>query len=197
MKTAVKEGARRLAEPLVRGLSSLGVTPDQVTFVGLGLSLAAAVAAGLGRFGLATILLLLGSVCDMLDGGLARLSGRGSRFGAFLDSTIDRYAELGLFIGYAVYFADRGTPLDVAVVCTAAAGSILVSYARARAEGLGIDCNVGLMERPERLVLLIAATALGPVALIWALRLLAVLTHVTALQRIRHVHGRLRSEPRG
>jgi CDP-diacylglycerol--glycerol-3-phosphate 3-phosphatidyltransferase len=196
MKSAVKEGARRLADPVVRLLGRLGVTPDQVTFVGLALSLGAAVAVGMGRFGLATILLLLGSVCDMLDGGLARLSGKGSRFGAFLDSTVDRYAELGLFVGYAVYFADQGTPLDVAVVCVAAAGSILVSYARARAEGLGIDCNVGLMERPERLVVLILATALGPVVLLWALRLLAVLTHLTALQRIRHVHGRLRSEAR-
>lgn len=196
MKTAVKDGARRLADPIVRLLHRLGVTPNQVTLIGLALSFGAAAAVATGRFGLATILLLVGSVCDMLDGGLARLDGGGSRFGAFLDSTMDRYAELGLFVGYAVYFAGNGTPLDVAVVCVAAAGSILVSYARARAEGLGLDCNVGLMERPERLVVLIVATALGPVVLLWAIRALAVLTHLTALQRIRHVHGRLRSEVR-
>ncbi|MDZ4804401.1 MAG: CDP-alcohol phosphatidyltransferase family protein [Candidatus Eisenbacteria bacterium] len=194
MKSRIKNGARRLADPLVRFLDGLGVTPNQVTFAGLILSLAAAVSVAFGRFGTATILLLAGSICDMLDGGLARLKGNGSRFGAFLDSTIDRYAELGLFVGYAVYFAAHGTPVDVAVVCVAAAGSILVSYARARAEGLGLDCSVGLMERPERLVLLIAATALGPTVLIWALRGLAVLTHITALQRILHVRGRLRSE---
>ncbi|TPW12426.1 MAG: CDP-diacylglycerol--glycerol-3-phosphate 3-phosphatidyltransferase [bacterium] len=194
MKNRVKNGVRRLADPLVHLLFRLGVTPDQVTFVGVILSIAAAVAVALDRFGAATILLLLGSICDMLDGGLARLRGIGSRFGAFLDSTMDRYAELGLFVGYAVYFASHGTPLDVGVVCVAAAGSILVSYTRARAEGLGIDCSVGLMERPERLILLIAATALGPVVLIWALRALAVLTQVTALQRILHVRDRLRDE---
>jgi len=194
MKNRLKAGVRMMADPIVRLLHRAGATPDQVTFAGLFLSLAAAVAVALGRFGTATILLLLGSTCDMLDGGLARLRGKGSRFGAFLDSTMDRYAELGLFVGYAFYFTNNGTALDVAVVCVAAAGSILVSYARARAEGLGLDCSVGLMERPERLVLLIAATALGPVVLIWALRLLALLTHITALQRILHVRAQLRSE---
>ena len=185
MKNRLKAGVRLLADPIVRLLHRAGATPDQVTLAGLTLSLAAAVAVALGRFGAATILLLLGSTCDMLDGGLARLRGKGSRFGAFLDSTMDRYA---------FYFTNNGTALDVAVVCVAAAGSILVSYARARAEGLGLDCSVGLMERPERLVLLIVATALGPVVLIWALRLLAILTHITALQRILHVRAQLRSE---
>lgn len=194
MKNQIKSGARRLADPIVRLLHRAGVTPDQVTFAGLILSLAAAVAVARGQFGIGTILLLIGSTCDMLDGGLARLRGNGSRFGAFLDSTMDRYAELGLFVGLAYYFSNSGSPLDVVVVCVAAAGSILVSYTRARAEGLGLDCNVGLMERPERLVVLILATALGPGVLAWALRGLALLTHVTALQRILHVRKQLRSE---
>jgi CDP-diacylglycerol--glycerol-3-phosphate 3-phosphatidyltransferase len=195
MKTRIKHAARRVAHPLAAGLQKLGVTPNQVTFFGLLLTFAAAAALAQGRFGLATGLLLVGSVCDMLDGDLARLSGNASRFGAFLDSTIDRYAELALFFGAALYFAAAGAVPVVAATFLAASGSILVSYARARAEGLGLECKVGLMERPERLVVLIVATAFGPVALTWALWGLAALTHATAIQRIVHVQRTLRGAP--
>jgi CDP-diacylglycerol--glycerol-3-phosphate 3-phosphatidyltransferase len=193
VKSRIKDAARRVAHPLAAGLQRLGVTPNQVTFVGLLLTFAAAWALAQGRFPLATALLLVGSVCDMLDGDLARLSGNASRFGAFLDSTIDRYAELALFFGAALYFAAAGEVSIVAATFLAASGSILVSYARARAEGLGLECKVGLMERPERLVVLILATAFGPVALTWALWGLAGLTHATAIQRIVHVQRTLRS----
>lgn len=195
MKSRIKDAARRVAHPLAAGLHRLGVTPNQVTLVGLLLTFAAAWALATGRFGLATTLLVVGSVCDMLDGDLARLGKSASRFGAFLDSTIDRYAELALFFGAALFFAAAGDVPGVAATFLAASGSVLVSYARARAEGLGLECKVGLMERPERLVVLIVATAFGPVALTWALWALTALTHATAIQRIVHVQRTLRDAP--
>lgn len=195
MKSRIKEAGRRVLEPAARTLIALHLTPNQVTLTGLSLSFAAAAAVGLGHFRLATGLLLIGAICDVLDGSMARLTGRSSRFGAFLDSTIDRYAELALFLGYGVYFAAQGRPLDVGVTMAASAGSMLVSYARARAEGLGLECKVGLMERPERLLVLIVATAAGPAALRVALWGLAGLTHFTALQRVWHVRGLLKRNP--
>lgn len=195
MKARIKEAARRLALPLASGLHRIGVTPNQVTVAGLLLTFAAAWALAQGRFGLATTLLLIGSVCDMLDGSLARLGKSATRFGAFFDSTVDRYSELALFFGAALYFAGQGEVSVVAATFLAASGSILVSYARARAEGLGLQCSVGLMERPERMVVLILATALGPVVLTWALWGLAALTHATAIQRILHVQRLLRGAP--
>ena len=187
MKAGLKEAGRRVLEPVAAILDSARITPNQVTIAGLVLSLLAGAAVARGHFILTTVLLVAGSLCDVLDGSLARRSGRSTRFGAFLDSTMDRYAEMGLFLGLAVYFASLSDILFVAITFVAAAGSLLVSYARARAEGLGISCNVGLMERPERLVLLIAAAAFGPAAMKIALCVLAVLTHFTAFQRVRHV----------
>lgn len=194
MKTRVKEAARRLVEPVAGALLSLRITPDQVTLAGLLLSFLAAAGLAAGRFRSAAALLFLGAVCDMLDGSMARRSHRSTRFGAFLDSTIDRYAELAVFLGLAVHFARQADVLHVGIAFAAAAGSILVSYARARAEGLGLDCRVGLMERPERLVLLIAAAAIGPGAMKVVLWVLAALTHFTALQRILHVRALLGRE---
>jgi len=192
MKSQIKEAGRRVLEPVARGLIALRLTPDQITIAGLVLSFGAAALAARGDFGPATVLLLVGALCDVLDGSMARLSGRSSTFGAFLDSTIDRYAELALFLGYAVFFAVERDPALVGVSMAAAAGSMLVSYTRARAEGLGLECKVGLMERPERLVVLIVATGGGPLFLRPALWGLAVLTHFTALQRVWHVRGLLR-----
>ncbi len=191
MKAELKEGGRRVLEPVAAVLERIGLTPNQVTLIGLLLSLLAGAAVARGQFVLTTVLLVAGSLCDVLDGSLARRSGRSTRFGAFLDSTMDRYAEMGLFLGLAVYFASRMDILFVGITFVAAAGSLLVSYARARAEGLGIACNVGLMERPERLVVLILASAFGPFAMRIALCVLAVLTHFTALQRVRHVQTTL------
>jgi CDP-diacylglycerol--glycerol-3-phosphate 3-phosphatidyltransferase len=188
VKSALKEGARRVVEPLARGLGALGATPNGITVAGLLFSAVAGVLAARGVFAGAALLLLVGSVCDMLDGALARITGRSARFGAFLDSTVDRVAELALFAGLLVYFTDPGrSPLYALLTFLAAGGSFLVSYTRARSEGLGIECRVGLMERPERLVLLVLALLVGPPGLRIALWALNVLVWWTALQRIRHV----------
>jgi CDP-diacylglycerol--glycerol-3-phosphate 3-phosphatidyltransferase len=191
MKDRIKELGRRILNPIAVLFHRVGLTPDQVTFGGLLLSLAAGAALAAGRFPLATLLLLVGSLCDVLDGSLARLSGRSSRFGAFLDSTVDRYAEMAVFMGLGLHFAATGDVFNVGLTFAAATGSLLVSYARARAEGLGLDCKVGLMERPERLVLLIIGAAWGPAGMRIVLWILAVLTHVTAVQRVLHVKALL------
>lgn len=195
MRTDMKDGARRLLDPLVGALAALGITPDQVTVVGFLLSLAAGVALAFDRYPPAAGLLFVGSLCDALDGGLARKTGRGSRFGAFFDSFLDRYAEAAVFFGLAVSYARQARALEVGVIVAALVGSLLVSYARARAEGLGVACKVGVMERPERLVVLILGTALGPRFLLWGVWGLAFLTHLTALQRLFYVRGQLTSRP--
>jgi CDP-diacylglycerol--glycerol-3-phosphate 3-phosphatidyltransferase len=188
MKDRIKELGRRILNPIAVLFHRVGLTPDQVTFGGLLLSLAAGAALAAGRFPLATLLLLVGSLCDVLDGSLARLSGRSSRFGAFLDSTVDRYAEMAVFMGLGLHFAATGDVFNVGLTFAAATGSLLVSYARARAEGLGLDCKVGWFERPERLALLIVAGLLQAFqAMSAALLLLALLSFVTAGQRIAHV----------
>ncbi len=134
--------------------------------------------------------LIVSGVCDTLDGSLARSSGKESVFGAFIDSTIDRVAELASFGALIVYYVSRGGGgrFAVPLVVAALAGSFLTSYTRARAEGLGIDCRVGLLERPERVALLVLGLLLGETALFVVIACLAVLTLVTTIQRVVHVH---------
>jgi CDP-diacylglycerol--glycerol-3-phosphate 3-phosphatidyltransferase len=122
----------------------------------------------------------------MLDGAVARAAGKGSPFGAFLDSTVDRYAEILPYLGLAFAFRDDRLFYLPFLAIT---GSLMVSYARARVEGLGGSCRVGLLERPERIVLLFLGLILGPLALKVSLVLLAVGSHVTALQRMLHARS--------
>jgi CDP-diacylglycerol--glycerol-3-phosphate 3-phosphatidyltransferase len=175
---------------VVAGLARLGVTPTAVTMVGLLLNIAAGVAAGYGRAFEAGLVLIVAGICDALDGQLARRTGRVSRFGAFLDSTIDRIDESAVLCGIAAWFLRRGGPTDdlMAVACMAAlAGSIITSYTRARAEGLGLECKVGVFERPERVVVTIAGLLFGPSVLTGAILIVVVLSWLTVLQRIAHV----------
>lgn len=193
MKTAIKRAVRSGLEPMGRFLAGVGIEPDHVTWAGLALSGAAGAAVAFGAFLPAFVLLLLGSVADMVDGAIARGGGAATLFGAFLDSTVDRYAELFFFAGVAVYF-HRIEPSTVYLLLAVlgAGGSFLVSYTRARAEGLGVECAVGLMERPERLILLTVGVLFGAIGLKIALWILVPLVFFTAGQRIRHVRGRTR-----
>lgn len=212
--TALKERARWIAHaaigPLVRGLVRLGVTADVLTISGCLLSIAAGLAFFEGGFRLGAALLAGSGFCDLLDGEIARAGGRVTRFGAFLDSTLDRLGESLALAGIAGFYLmhllqmsyqptlvmeelARGLePRTWAVVSLTAVlaliGSFMVSYTRARAEGLGLDCRVGWFERPERMVLLIVAAAfgVGPV-MPAALLLLALLSFATAAQRVAHV----------
>lgn len=193
-KSAWKERGRTVLVPLVGLLANLGVTPTGVTLFGLGLHIVGAVVIGFGNLAGGGVILLLAAVCDALDGALARQTGQVSRFGAFLDSTIDRVDETVVFAGIAAYFL--GGPSiwgDVwaVVALLALAGSLVTSYARARAEGLGLECNVGVFERPERIAVTLLGLFLGSVALVLALLVLVVFSWFTVYQRIAHVRSLL------
>ncbi|MDI6890906.1 MAG: CDP-alcohol phosphatidyltransferase family protein [Thermodesulfovibrionales bacterium] len=131
------------------------------------------------------LLILIGGLFDMLDGMVARTGGKTTRFGAFLDSVLDRYSDAFLFLAIAWYLAEKGNHTGAFLSLGTLIGTFLISYARARSEGLGESCNTGIMERPERIILLIFATLTGwLVPVLW---IMLVLTHVTVVQRIYHV----------
>ena len=209
-KDPLRRFAHQALDPLVRALLALGLRADHLTGLGFLLSLAAALQFAIGRFRLAAILAAASGLCDILDGQLARRSGAATRFGAFLDSSLDRIAEAALFVGLAWYYVAQLVdmsvnpervmtnlrnglePITFAAIAIAAmlalVGSFMVSYTRARAEGLGLECKVGWFERPERMVLLIVAGlfGLGPV-IPGALIVLVVFSFATAFQRMAHV----------
>ena len=181
---------RRHAEALMSAIGRLPVTPNQITFIGLGLTFVAAVLAAFGQLRWAGVVLIFGGTFDILDGALARSSGRSYPYGAFLDSTLDRYSEGAIYIGLAAYFASTGGPLQrwsLLATVAALAGSFLVSYVRARAQSLGFKCETGLFKRPERVVVTVVGLIFGGMVLSFAVFLLAILTNLTALQRIREV----------
>ncbi len=181
---------RRHAEALMSALGRLPVTPNQITFVGLALTFAASVLAALGHLRWAGIVLIFAGTFDILDGALARSSGRSYPYGAFLDSTLDRYSEGAIYIGLAAYFASTDGPLQrwlLLATVAALAGSFLVSYVRARAQSLGFTCETGLFKRPERVVVTVVGLIFGGLVLTFVVFLLAILTNLTALQRIREV----------
>jgi CDP-diacylglycerol--glycerol-3-phosphate 3-phosphatidyltransferase len=172
----------RLIEPVARFLGSLGLSPNAVTVLGFFLTLLVAGVLATGHLLLAGILLIFTLAFDAVDGTLARLLGQTSRFGAFLDSTLDRWAEVVLFVAIAWVELQVDNDLGVMLAVVAMAMSLLVSYTRARAEGIGQQCREGILTRFERLVILIAGLILGQ--LTWALAIIAVLAGVTAIQRI-------------
>jgi CDP-diacylglycerol--glycerol-3-phosphate 3-phosphatidyltransferase len=190
--------ARRVLTPVAALLLRLKVSPDAVTVTGtLGTSTAALVFYPRGEFLVGTLVIGLFVLSDSLDGTMARLAGRPSTWGAFLDSTLDRVADAAIFCGIALWFAGDGDDLLlVGVTLAALVGGLLVSYARARAEGLGADASAGIAERTERLVLTLAAAGLSgifdaPWLLAAALWLVAALSWITVVQRIWAVRQQL------
>lgn len=186
----VKAPARRVAEALARGLARTGVTPDGLTLIGFFLNVVVAAVLATGSLRLGGVLLLLAGAFDTLDGALARVTDSSSRFGAFLDSSLDRYSESVLLGGLLFEASRRGDGLVELLAFVVVVGSLMVSYCRARAEGLGLDCEVGFAPRPERVVILGLGLILGLEVI--ALAILAVLTHFTAIQRILHVYATTR-----
>jgi soluble lytic murein transglycosylase len=180
----------RYREPLRSWIDPIGLAlyrrlhlrPNHLTIIGLGVSLLAATAFITGRIRAAGILLILAGLCDFFDGSLARASGQVSTFGAFLDSVIDRYSDLVVLLGIVVLYAHMSHTRGAIVAMAGLIGSMMVSYTKARAESIGVRCTVGMMERPERMICLIAGALLD--LLEPALWLLAVLSNLTALQRI-------------
>jgi len=177
---------RTLAEWWVRPFVALGVTPNMLTAMGFIMSVASAFAIATDHLVTAAILLFVGGAFDLSDGALARVQGSRSTFGAFFDSTLDRYSESVVLFGLVYYYARGGHTGELAVVFAILVGSLMVSYTRARAEGLGLDCKEGFYARPERVVTLVVGLLLYP-WLLWFLVALAVLSNITAVQRIYHV----------
>ena len=188
--TRFEAWVRRRAEALMSAIGRVPLTPNQVTVVGMALTF---VAAGLAAFGYllwAGVVLILAGTCDILDGALARSTHKSYPYGAFLDSTLDRYSEGAIYVGLAAYFISMGGPLQrwlVLATLAALAGSFLVSYVRARAQSLGFTCESGVFARPERVVVTVIGLIFGGYVLYAVVFLLAVLTNLTALQRIREV----------
>ena len=172
--------------PFVRWLSVMRVRPDTLTVVGWSLALGAAVLFGLGQARIAGAVMLLGGLFDALDGAVARESNRMSSFGAFLDSTLDRLSESAVFVGLIFFYSSADRPYEALLAGFAMTFSLLTSYARARAEGLNVDCEVGLLERAGRVVILSVLSIAGLPAV--GLGLLAAGALVTTAQRVLHVH---------
>ncbi|MFN0070995.1 MAG: CDP-alcohol phosphatidyltransferase family protein [Chloroflexota bacterium] len=183
--------AGRVIAPLVSLLIRCGVTADSITIAGCVGSCAVGVVIALGQLSAAGVAFLLVSALDMFDGAVARATGTVRPFGAFLDSVLDRFAEAAIFAGLVYYYAGQTRPIEASVAALALIGSFGVSYARARAEGLGIDCSIGWFQRPERVVLTGAGLILHEYLLFPAIILLAALTFITVWQRAVHVAGQL------
>jgi CDP-diacylglycerol--glycerol-3-phosphate 3-phosphatidyltransferase len=207
--TAAPEGPRRAsdvrtvedARTLARNrLIESRLTPNAISMAGLVGNVVAAVLVTQRYFFLAGVAFIIGSIMDTLDGRYSRMSGKGTAFGAFLDSTLDRIEEGIVLAACAAYFSDRGDDLAVAAVVITVLGSLMVSYTRARAEALGVECKVGLATRPVRVVILSAGllfargASLGDFELLApAIYLMAILTSFTVLQRVVHVRAALNS----
>jgi phosphatidylglycerophosphate synthase len=188
--------------PLERGLLRVGAGPDHMNAAGLAFGLASGVLIGLGRLEAGGAAIALAGVCDVLDGRLARRRSVASPYGKFIDSTLDRFVETFAFLGFAAYFADR--PWGPPVVAAGLGGSLLVSYAQARGETVGVSGSGGLMQRAERLVLQILGCLLDPQAcrwlgqpegtvLFWVLVATAVGAFATAVHRTVWIARRLRA----
>ncbi|MDE2860360.1 MAG: CDP-alcohol phosphatidyltransferase family protein [Chloroflexota bacterium] len=180
---------RYFEEPLARSLMAIGLTPNRVTFLGLLVSGACAYLLSQGMFVAGGAVLIFAGIMDMVDGALARRSGTASPRGALLDSVVDRVAEATVFLGLLVYYLEPVSATEIVLINVSLVGSFMVSYLRARGEGLGVDCRVGIMTRPERVVALAVGLLLGQVTI--ALAVIAVLTVFTTLHRFWHIHREL------
>ena len=187
---ARRVSTRYFEEPLARSLMAVGLTPNKVTFLGLLVSGACAYLLSQGMFVAGGAVLIFAGMMDMVDGALARRSGTASPRGALLDSVIDRVAEATVFVGLLVYYLEPVSATEIVLINLSLVGSFMVSYLRARGEGLGVDCRVGIMTRPERVVALAVGLLLGQVTI--ALAVIAVLTAFTTLHRFWHIHRELR-----
>ena len=184
----LQNGFVNLLAPLVKRLAKWGINPNSFTLAGLIITSMAAVAFIMGHLRLGGLLILLGGLCDTIDGSLARFANKATRFGALFDSAVDRYSEFVMFLGIVAHFVKiKDYPTSV-VVFFALCGSIMVSYSRARAESLGFDSKLGVMQRPERIVFLGLGALIHPIALKFAIWLVAIFANFTALQRIRHAY---------
>ena len=179
-----REPVARISEPVARLFVGARVRPNQLSLCGLVASLVASLCFATNRPRIGGLLLILAGALDLLDGAVARASAQVSPFGAFLDSVLDRYSDLLVLSGVVFLFARGGRLGDVAAALLALMGTLMVSYTRARAESVGVECRVGFMERGERLLVLIVGALLD--LLVPAVWIVAVGANVTAIHRIAH-----------
>ena len=170
-------------------LHQLGITPNGLTYSGFALTIVTALVLATGAFRWGGILLLLAALFDMLDGAVARFTKQMSTFGAFLDSTLDRYSESVTFLALAYFFShSTSTRTELVLIMFILVGSLMVSYTKARAEALQVECKAGWLQRPERIIILVIGLIVGWLTpILW---LLAIFTNFTALQRIYEVYWR-------
>jgi CDP-diacylglycerol--glycerol-3-phosphate 3-phosphatidyltransferase len=181
-----REATRDLLNEVSGLIARLGLTPSMLTWIGFGLNLMTAWFLVRGEFLIGGVLVLASNLFDALDGSLARTTGRVSSFGAFLDSTLDRFSEAALYLGLLLFFARQPSePVALGLVYLAIVGSLMVSYTRARAEALGFDGKVGIFTRFERVLVLAVGLLVGQVVV--ALGALALVSFLTAFHRMWHV----------
>ncbi len=202
LKATYTTGARRLASRSITGLTRTRITPNALTTAGVVLCALASVLVyfeyrnELLFFWSGAVVFVIGSILDILDGALARAGGKTTPFGAFVDSTTDRISEAFMLGAIALVLTRDGNELGVGLTVAAIAGSFLVSYARARAEALGLRGDVGIGSRAERVVVITAGLVLAPWGVLpWAIGVLAATAWFTVLQRILHVRRQLRAAP--
>ena len=201
---SIGRGAMRIINGMVRGLASLGVPPNILTIIGVAINIFCGVLFAFGNFFGAGIVLIVANLFDMLDGNVARMTGRVTRYGGFLDSTLDRMSDMGAFLGVMVFYArltEHHSTMNVFLGGVGMIMSVLVSYATARSEGLGVKAHVGFLQRPERVVLLIIGAlstwnwnsdswfANRMPQVLWVL---AVGSLWTFVQRMRYIRGKLK-----
>ena len=188
-----RRAPKQIIDPIVSVIAKTGLTPNHLSILGFGGNLGAAVLAARGEFLWAGIVMLVFSAMDMLDGALARATGRATRFGAVLDAALDRMSEAALLGGLAFYFTERGQTEETILCFAALAASLLVSYVRAHALSQGLHMQDGLFTRAERVILLAVVLMIGQVRI--GLWILAILASATAVQRIYVAWKQLPKDP--
>ena len=174
--------AHHITDPLVGILSKSGITPNALTLINLALNIGAAYVIATGHFIIGGVLVLVSGLFDLLDGALARFTKQTTKFGAILDSTVDRVSEAVILCGLLIWYIPQGASLEIVLIFAVLIGSFLVSYIRARAEGLGWQCQVGLFTRAERVIVLAIGLLINQIFI--ALCILVVFVFITVVQRL-------------
>ena len=182
VRNSIKGFGQKVLAPLLVLLHKIGVTPDFITWTGFLLLLPAVYFLAKGYFALAALIITFASLFDMLDGALARKTGTKTRFGGFLDSTVDRFSEGVLYFGILIYYSGTNNINGIILSYLTLFFSFLVSYIRARAGGLNIDCEIGIFTRPERLIALIIGLLIGQVFVIMIV--ISAVSFITVIQRM-------------
>ena len=182
LSDVVRKYSRVFLEPLARFISRTGLSPNVITVIGFFLMVGVAFVLANGYLVWGGLLIIAVALFDAIDGTLARMMGRTSRFGAFLDSTLDRFSEAVIYLGLFIYLIGQDKNMELVLIYATVVGSLMVSYARARAEGIGVPLKDGLFTRFERVFILVVGLLFNQLTL--ALWILAIFSNLTAIQRM-------------